>query len=65
MSSDLQLQAQPQRLLFAVPGNEALARDLSDAGAGDLGSIERRNFPDGETYARFVDDVAGKAVLLV
>ncbi len=60
-----QMQVQPQRLLFAVPGNEALARDLSYAGAGDLGSIETRNFPDGETYARFVDDVMGKAVLLV
>ncbi|MCP4559210.1 MAG: ribose-phosphate pyrophosphokinase [Bosea sp.] len=52
-------------VILAIPGNEAFAQALSDAGAGDLGAIETRNFPDGETYVRLATDVAGKAVLLV
>lgn len=53
------------RIVIPLPGNEAFARDLADADASELGAIETRNFPDGETYVRVDCDVAGKAVLLV
>lgn len=52
-------------VIIALPGNEAFARELVNAGAGEMGAIETRNFPDGETYVRLACDVAGKAVLLV
>ena len=52
-------------IILALPGNDALARYLADAGAGELGAIETRHFPDGETYVRLVSDVTGRAVLLV
>lgn len=53
------------RIIIALPGNEAFARDLANADAGELGAIETRNFPDGETYVRLTCDVTGKEVLLV
>lgn len=53
------------RMVIALPGNESFARDLADGDAGELGAIETRSFPDGESYVRFASDVAGKAVLLV
>jgi ribose-phosphate pyrophosphokinase len=52
-------------VIIALPGNEAFAQSLANAGAGELGAIETRNFPDGETYVRLATDVTGKAVLLV
>ncbi|CAD5291369.1 Phosphoribosylpyrophosphate synthetase [Bosea sp. 62] len=52
-------------IIIPLPGNEAFARDLASAGAGEVGAIETRNFPDGETYVRLASDVAGRAVLLV
>lgn len=55
----------PQRVIIALPGNEAFAQNLASAGVAELGAIETRNFPDGETYVRLASDVASKAVLLV
>ncbi len=52
-------------VIVALPGNEAFARALASAGAGELGEIETRNFPDGESYVRLAGDVAAKSVLLV
>ncbi|HEV7286152.1 MAG TPA: ribose-phosphate pyrophosphokinase [Kaistia sp.] len=54
-----------RHVIVALPGNEDFARDLASTGAGELGAIETRNFPDGETYIRLACDVAGKAVVLV
>lgn len=52
-------------VIIALPGNEAFARKLVNADAGEMGAIETRNFPDGETYVRLGTDVRGKAVVLV
>jgi ribose-phosphate pyrophosphokinase len=52
-------------VIIALPGNEVFGQELVNVGTGELGAIETRNFPDGETYVRLASDVAGKAVLLV
>lgn len=52
-------------IYFAMPGNERLARDLAEMTAGDLGGMEVRRFPDGETYVRVLSDVRGKEVFIV
>ena len=39
-------------LIIALPGNERLASDLAAAVDGELGQIEMREFPDGETYSQ-------------
>lgn len=54
-----------ERLIVPLPGNEVFARKLSEAGGWDLGAIETRRFPDGETYVRLLDDVTDKHVDLV
>lgn len=53
------------RLILPLPGNEAFARGLADAGGWELGVIETRLFPDGESYVRILSDIAGKSVDLV
>lgn len=52
-------------LFIAMPGNETLARSLADRLTGDVGEIEIRSFPDGETYLRVLADVAQRDVTLV
>lgn len=52
-------------LLFPMPRNEAMARSLAPLLQADVGQIETRSFPDGETYLRFVTDVAARVVVLV
>jgi ribose-phosphate pyrophosphokinase len=52
-------------LLFAMPGNDAMTAALALRLDAPTGTIERRQFPDGETYLRYVQDVAGKDVLIV
>ncbi|MGZ3181442.1 MAG: ribose-phosphate pyrophosphokinase [Telluria sp.] len=53
-----------QPILFAMPGNDALARDLAAALPADTGTLQVRRFPDGESYVRFDADVAGRHVIL-
>lgn len=53
------------RLLLPMPGNGDFAALLSSAGAGDLGPLEVRAFPDGERYVRIDADVGGRDVALV
>lgn len=53
------------RLVFALPGNEAMAERLASLLGAEMGRIETRRFPDGETYLRFLTPVEGKSVLLV
>lgn len=52
-------------MLFAMPGNESMTAALSGHGGWSVGHIEIRNFPDDETYLRFITDPAGHDVVLV
>lgn len=64
-------------IIFALPGNEALAHELVDVlnnelanelaqnGAWKLGNLQYRQFPDGESNLRYLDEVAGRDVILV
>ena len=52
-------------LLIAMPGNEAKPRSLAERLGAELGDVELHAFPDGETYLRFVTDVAGRQVVIV
>lgn len=52
-------------LFLPLPGNEALAAALANAAGGEVGAIEYRRFPDGESYIRLVSDVRQRPVALV
>lgn len=51
--------------MFALPGNEMLANNIAIAIQADLGDIEIRNFPDGETYVRILTRVEDRDVVVV
>jgi len=53
------------RLILPLPGNEIFARQLAEAGGWELGAIETRRFPDGETYVRILSDVTARSVYLI
>lgn len=53
------------RLILPLPGNETFARHLAEAGGWELGRLETRRFPDGESYVRILSDVAERPVDLV
>ena len=53
------------RLIVPLPGNEAAAERLAAAGGFELGRLETRRFPDGESYVRHLSDVVGRTVDLV
>lgn len=55
----------PEPLLLPMPGNDRFARDLVAAGGGEVGAVETRRFPDGETYLRLLSSVTGRDVDLV
>ena len=66
MSGDRRTTGNPgMRLILPLPGNETFARRLAEAGGWELGAIETRRFPDGETYLRILSDVADKTIDLV
>ncbi len=52
-------------LILALPGNERLAADLADRLGAELGGLETRRFPDGETYVRLLTDVTDRSVIVV
>jgi len=52
-------------LLVAMPGNEAMTLALARTLHAEVGRLELRAFPDGETYLRFVTDVTGRTIVLV
>ena len=52
-------------LLFALPGNEDLTARFATHLAAEIGTLETRRFPDGETYVRLLDDVQRRSVVLV
>ena len=51
-------------VVFAMPGNDGLARDLAAMTGAELGSLEYRKFPDRESYLRFTTDVRTSEVVL-
>jgi ribose-phosphate pyrophosphokinase len=51
-------------VVAAMPGNEHLAADLAAALGFELGQIETREFPDGETYLRLATAPDGRPVIL-
>jgi ribose-phosphate pyrophosphokinase len=52
-------------LILALPGNETLAGQIAAAAGAELGVLETRRFPDGETFLRLASDVTGREVVLV
>lgn len=54
-----------KKIVFALPGNEALAKYIVGSIQADLGVTEIRNFPDGETYVRILSSVKEREVILV
>jgi ribose-phosphate pyrophosphokinase len=51
--------------LFALPGNEALALELSTLLDFDMGKAIIRRFPDGETYVNVESDVRGAEIYVL
>lgn len=52
-------------LLFAMPGNDAFSARLAEALPAEVGALEYRRFPDGESYVRLGSEVAGREVAMV
>jgi len=52
-------------LLVAIPGNERLAENLAATLHYELGRLEIRAFPDGETYLRFITSPANRPLTIV
>lgn len=52
-------------VVFALPGNEAMARSVARHLRAKIGSTEIRRFPDGESYVRIKTQVAGAEVIVV
>lgn len=53
------------RLVLPLPSNEAFAAVLASTMNAELGQIETRRFPDGESYVRLQADPRGREVDLV
>jgi ribose-phosphate pyrophosphokinase len=52
-------------ILFPMPGNEAFALHLDRAISCEVGQMEMRHFPDGESYIRLLSPVRGRDVIFV
>jgi ribose-phosphate pyrophosphokinase len=52
-------------LVLAMPAYETMAAGLAQALGAELGTVERRRFPDGELYQRIASPIADRDVLLV
>lgn len=52
-------------LLFELSGAPGLASRLTELIGAEVGELERRQFPDGESYLRFVTLVEGRSVILL
>ena len=52
-------------LIFAMPKNEAMAANIARSLDAELGMIETRRFPDGETWLRYATDPGGHDVAIV
>lgn len=51
-------------VILSMLGNEALAAALATSLADNLGVVEQRQFPDGETYLRVHAEAAGRSVVI-
>jgi ribose-phosphate pyrophosphokinase len=54
-----------EKIIFALPGNEALADKISSKLEAESGEFIISRFPDGETYIRVISNVLEKEVVLV
>ncbi len=54
-----------KKILFVMPGQEALGASLISGGGFEQGEFELRHFPDGETYVRVISPVRGAQVLIL
>ncbi|NVE95996.1 ribose-phosphate diphosphokinase [Altererythrobacter lutimaris] len=52
-------------LIFPLHAADALMADLFTQGSFDIGEIEHRRFPDGESYIRLVSPVDDRAVIIL
>lgn len=52
-------------ILYVMPGQESLARNLMALTAWQHGQAVIRQFPDGETYIRILDDVRDRKVVIL
>jgi ribose-phosphate pyrophosphokinase len=52
-------------LVVAMSGNEAMAAGLAHGLGAEIGHLEIRDFPDGESYLRFLSDPARRALVVV
>ena len=52
-------------LVFALPGNDALAATLADAMGFERGALVVRDFPDGESFVRIDTSPAGREAIVV
>lgn len=48
-----------------MPGNRQLASDLAALTCGEVGRLELRHFPDGESYIRLLTEVQRRSVFVV
>jgi ribose-phosphate pyrophosphokinase len=52
-------------LVIAMPGNEAMTLALSQALGAEVGQLELRAFPDGESYLRFHTDISKRTLVII
>jgi len=52
-------------IVFPMPGNEALGKNLAHDTGSQLGEVDVRRFPDGESYVRLLTPVHDRPVALV
>jgi len=52
-------------ILIAMPGNEAMTRSIAEILSTDVGHLELRSFPDGESYLRFATELENRRTALV
>ena len=53
------------RLYLPMPGNERMAQTLASRAEAELGALETRRFPDGESYVRLLSEVKGRNIDIV
>jgi len=54
-----------KQIIFALPGNEEMAKSLARILHAETGESVIRQFPDGESYTRILSDVRDKCVVIV
>lgn len=52
-------------VILPLPGNEVLAKGVAGLLGAELGELETRRFPDGESYVRLVTDVRRRELVFV